>query len=394
MTRIVAPWLNAPGVQRVAALLEQGGHRALFVGGCVRNALLGGVATDIDLATDAPPARVIALMERAGFAVVPTGLAHGTVTVLSDHAPIEVTTFRRDLETDGRHAVVDFSDDVAEDAARRDFTMNALYCDRTGRLVDPLGGIEDLRQRRLRFVGDPEARVREDYLRILRFFRFHAWYADPRRGLDPAGLAACARHAAGLGRISAERIGSEMRKLLSARDPAPAVAAMERAGVLAQVLPGAQAGGAQAGGLSALVALERGHDLAPDPVLRLAVLGGEAPDTRLRLSRSEARRLAALAGAARSDAGLAVLGYRLGASDGLAAALARLSLAGAPAPTTLRARIARGAEAVFPVAAADLMGQIAPGPALGARLRGLEARWIASDFALSRDELLREAADD
>ncbi len=234
-------WLTAPATQAVFAMLDDAGHRALAVGGCVRNALIGAPVSDIDIATDAPPDRVIELGEAAGLRAIPTGILHGTVTVISAGVAHEITTFRRDVDTDGRHATVAFSTDVAEDAARRDFTMNALYAQADGTVVDPLDGLPDLRARHVRFIGDPAARILEDYLRILRFFRFTAWYGDPALGLDAEGLAACAACIDGLDRISAERIGAETCKLLAAPDPAPVVAAMARSGILARILPGADA---------------------------------------------------------------------------------------------------------------------------------------------------------
>ncbi|MCX8507347.1 MAG: CCA tRNA nucleotidyltransferase, partial [Rhodobacteraceae bacterium] len=255
--RIDGDWIKAPGLQQVLACLSGAGHAAYLVGGCVRNALMGLPVTDLDISTDALPLRVSALAKAAGLKVVPTGIEHGTVTVVAQGAPHEVTTFRRDVQTDGRRAVVAFSTRIEEDAARRDFTMNALYADRTGAVVDPLGGIADLRARRLRFVGRPEDRIREDYLRILRFFRFHALYGDVAEGLDPEGLAACAAHSAGIETLSRERVGHEMRKLLAAADPAPAVAAMQASGVLAHSLPGADPRA-----LAPLVHLEGG--LSPD----------------------------------------------------------------------------------------------------------------------------------
>ena len=177
--RIEAPWLKAPGPARVMAALTRAGHRAYFVGGTVRNALMGLEPGDIDIATDALPERVMALARAAGLKPVPTGVAHGTVTVVADGQGIEVTTFRRDVETDGRRAVVAFSELIEHDAERRDFTMNALYATASGEVIDPLGGLPDLEARRVRFVGEPRDRIREDFLRILRFFRFHAWYGDP-----------------------------------------------------------------------------------------------------------------------------------------------------------------------------------------------------------------------
>lgn len=375
---IQADWLDDPAAQAVARTLEAAGHAALFVGGCVRNALLGVPVSDLDLATDARPERVVALAEAGGLKAVPTGIDHGTVTLVHAGTPIEVTTFRADIETHGRHATVRFATDIAEDAARRDFTMNALYATAGGRVVDPLGGLPDLDARRVRFVGDAAQRVAEDYLRILRFFRFHAWYADPVHGMDSDGLAACAMGVAGLDRISAERIGHEMRKLLAAPHPAQALAAMEHSGVLGHVLPGASS-----------VAVARFVHLhpAPDAMARLAALGGEGDAERLRLSRAEARRFAALREAALGPAGAPELAWRMGPDEAEIAIAIRAALSGQPLPDDLPAALQAGAAARFPLKAADLMPDVT-GAALGARLKALEAAWIASGFTLSKEALL------
>ncbi len=380
--RITGDWLTHPGTQGVFAALTGAGFQALLVGGCVRNALMGVGVADLDLATDARPEVVTALAEAAGFRVIPTGIAHGTVTVIAAGIPHQVTTFRRDVETDGRHAVVAFSTEVAGDAARRDFTMNALYADAQGRVIDPLGGLPDLLARHVRFVGDPAARIGEDYLRILRFFRFHALYGDPAMGLDPEGLAACAALNSGIETLSRERIGAEMRKLLDAPDPAPAVASMASAGVLARVLPGADPAA-----LPVLVHLEELHDVPADWLRRLAVLGQQDPTDALRLSRDETAILRAVRDGALGDLGLAALGFRLRhlAED---AALVRAALTGAPLPENWRDDLARGKRHVTaPVLAADLL-PVYQGAALGVRLRALEDRWLRSDLRASRDELL------
>ncbi len=379
--RLNADRIADPALQAVLGTVESGGHRALIVGGAVRNAILGLLPTDIDVATDASPARVAELAARAGLRVVPTGIDHGTVTVISAGKPFEVTTFRRDVSTDGRRAEVAFTGDLAADAARRDFTMNALYADREGNVVDPLGGLTDALARRVRFVGDPAARIREDYLRILRFFRFTACYGDPALGIDPEGLAACAENAGSIGRLSRERIGHEMRRLLGAEDPAPAVSAMEAAGVLSNVLPGASARA-----LAPLVDAETGLCM-PDWIRRLAAMAAEGEADALRLSRDEAKRLDAIKAGAASAAGPAELGYRLGEVAGLGALLVRTATSGGGIAPDAAAELRHGASAEFPISATDLMPALS-GPALGARLRELEDRWIASGFALSREQLL------
>lgn len=378
--RVTGDWIARPATQAVCALLAGAGYRALFVGGCVRNALLGVPVSDMDIATDARPETVSVLAGAAGLRVVPTGIGHGTVTIVAEGIPHEVTTFRRDVETDGRRAVIAYASRIEDDAMRRDFTMNALYAEADGTVIDPLGGLPDLLARRLRFVGEAEARIREDYLRILRFFRFHAVYGDPDQGIDPEGLAACAALAEGIATLSAERIGAEMRKLLAAPDPAPSLAAMAQAGVLMRVLPGGDPRF-----VAPLVHLEAGRP--PRWLRRLAVLGGEDAGERWRLSRAEARDLGLLRAALAAGESPAVLGWRLKADLAADAVLALAALTGAPPPGGWEAEVARGAQAQLPVRPADLMPAL-QGPALGAKLKEIEARWLESDLRLGCEALL------
>ena len=374
--RLSADWLDDPASRAVMDALEGGGHRALYVGGCVRNALLGAPVADLDIATDARPEAVVALAETAGLKAVPTGIDHGTVTLISGGRPYEVTTLRRDVSTDGRRATVAFTGEVAEDAARRDFTMNALYADPSGRVVDPLGGLPDLLARRVRFVGTPADRIREDYLRVLRFFRFHAWYGDPAGGIDPDALDACARHADGLDRLSAERIGAEMKKLLAAPDPAPALAAMAASGVLARVMPGASVSNT-----AQLIHAE--GELPPRWQRRALALGGETGGWRL--SRAEAKGLELRRAALASDLPPRARGRAFGAEAAEDAAL----VVAAPERPDL-APFAEGAGLALPLAAADLMPDLA-GPALGEAMKRAEAAWLRSDLTLGREELRRAA---
>ncbi|MXU64930.1 CCA tRNA nucleotidyltransferase [Oceanomicrobium pacificus] len=381
--RIEGAFLEDRGAQKVCALLEDGGYQALMVGGCVRNALLGQGGTDIDIATDARPETVLALAGAAKMKAVPTGVAHGTVTLVSGGTGYEVTTFRRDVETDGRRATVAYAQDAAEDARRRDFTMNALYADRAGTLFDPLGGLEDLQERRVRFIGQPEDRIAEDYLRILRFFRFHAWFGDPDAGLDPEGLAACAALADGIDSLSRERVGAEMRKLLAAPDPAPAVAAMAATGILARLLPGADPDL-----LAPLVHLEPQVPTAPRWLRRLAALGETEAASRLRLSKAEIRALEAIRAAMADDTAPAGRAYLHGFEAARDAALLTQAALGQVWPDGLTAELERGAKAVFPIKARDLAERFPPGPQLGAELAARKARWIASDFTLRYRDLL------
>jgi len=378
--KISGDWIAAAGTQRLLQVLGDAGYQALFVGGCVRNAVMGISVTDIDIATDALPETVTSLAQKAGFQVIPTGVLHGTVTVLVDGASHEVTTFRQDIMTDGRHAVVGFTASIAQDAARRDLTMNALYADASGNIIDPLGGMPDVLLRRVRFVGDAQARIREDYLRILRFFRFYAIYGDSNAGIDADGLAACAANAEGLGGLSAERIGAEMRKLLVAPDPAPAVSCMAQAGLLARILPGSDATG-----LGPLVHHEAG--IVPRWQRRLAVIGGQDVANRLCLSRAESASLGRIRDAIGFGLSCASLGWRLGATEAEDVVLCRAALLQMPLPQDWRNQIGRGHRAIIPVTAADLMPALS-GPELGEKLRQIEQRWLASDLTLTKAQLL------
>ena len=376
-------WVRNHATQALCAALGMSGHTAYFVGGCVRNALLGVPVSDIDIATDATPKTVSAIAESAGFKVIPTGIDHGTVTVIAAGLHHEVTTFRRDVETDGRRAVVAYTDDIAEDAARRDFTMNALYALPSGEVVDPLGGIGDLRARRVRFVGDAHQRIREDYLRILRFFRFHAVYGDPTDGIDAEGLAACAELADGIATLSGERIGAELRKLLSAPNPAPAVAAMAQSGVLHRALPGSDATA-----LAPLIHLE--DQMPPRWQRRLAVLGGRTEN--MRLSRQEEAEIGRIKEKIGSALTPAALGWTLGEIPAQDVILCRAALLETQLPPDWDGEIRRGAQSPFPVSAADLMPGL-HGPALGQRLKALQSQWLASNLTLGKQALLRGSDD-
>lgn len=380
------PWLTASATRAVIAALEAGGGPgcARFVGGCVRNALIEQPVADVDIATTLTPEDVDRAIRTAGLKAVPTGIAHGTVTAVAERTPFEITTLRRDVSTDGRNATVAFTDDWAEDAARRDFRLNALYADADGRVFDPTGeGVADALAGRIVFVGDPETRIREDFLRILRFFRFHAWYGrgDP----DPAALAACRSLASGMTRLSAERVSSELMKLLSAPDPRVAVRAMADAGVLAKVLPEAeltpQFGAAveQGGdGTTRLMMLLPPNEAVarsattrlrfPNAVRdRLALAARTLPAIRLSMSDREAR--AAL--------------YRHGALAVRDAVRRRWAEAPDQADDARRLlALAEGwVRPSLPVGGRDVarLG-VEPGPETGRLLKAFEEAWIAEDF--------------
>ncbi|MEX0860899.1 MAG: CCA tRNA nucleotidyltransferase, partial [Cucumibacter sp.] len=335
-----AAWLKAPATRAVFKALDGKAGRTRAVGGIVRDTLLGIGRADIDMATEFKPKEVMARAEAAGLTAHPTGIAHGTITLVHQGNPIEVTTLRRDIETDGRRAVVRFGTDWADDAARRDFTMNAVYAFANGKLFDPLGGVEDCLARRVRFIGHPDDRIKEDYLRILRFFRFFAVYGDGRP--DAEGLKACARLKAGLAQLSAERVWGELKKLLGAEDPSRALLWMRTAAVLGEVLPESEKWGIDS--IHSLSAT--GHELGwpPDPLLRLmAIVPPRAERVaslakRLKLAKAESKRLDTWAASelpppGTNDEALMRLLYR-GEPDGIADRL-RLAIArarGAHAP--------------------------------------------------------------
>lgn len=396
-----ADWLRRPETQAVFRALQAAGYEVRAVGGAVRNALLGKPVADVDLATSALPHEVMAAAAQAGLKSIPTGVQHGTVTVVAGDITYEVTTLREDAETFGRHARVAFTADWAADARRRDFTINALYCDRDGTVHDPLGGMADLEAGRVVFIGEAHDRIREDYLRILRFFRFTAEYAG---GLpDPRGLAACAGERAGLKRLSAERVRAEFMRLLAAPAAMPVIETMLHHGFLSGLLGAAP----HLGLLRRLIALEAHLGDTPDAVLRLALLAVAVEDDgarigdRLRLSNAEVGRLRAAAPVARPDIAplsedaAKVLLYRSGREGYNARIRAAWARSGAPVTDAVwfdRLELPlRWAAPRFPVSGGDLLdlGR-SPGPALGAILGALEQTWIAG-FSASRDSLLREA---
>jgi poly(A) polymerase len=377
-----APWLTKPSARAVCDVIAAAGHQIFYVGGCVRNALLGCAASDVDLSTSATPTEVTALAQAAGLRAIPTGIEHGTVTIVADGTPYEVTTFRRDVETDGRRAVVAFSGDIIDDARRRDFTMNAIYADPDGLIVDPLGGMKDLRARRVRFIENADLRIQEDYLRTLRYFRFFAWYGDTAQGLDADALAAISGNLDGIETLSAERIGAEFCKLLAAPDPSQAVAAMAQTGVLGTVLSGADPRF-----FFLMVHGEQAISAVPDWIGRLVALGGDSPSERLRLSKQEQRRYTRIRAAAFEGTSLSQTALEHGSDIAAQAYLIRCAVAESLPEDAVVAQLQHAARQVFPISADDLMPAYA-GPALGARLAELKSAWIASEFSLGKAELL------
>jgi poly(A) polymerase len=387
-----AAWLTTGALPRLLGVLDCDGEEARVVGGAVRNALLGMPIAEVDVATTAIPDEVVKRVASAGFKPVPTGIEHGTVTVVIDKHPFEVTTLRQDVETDGRHAKVAFGRDWKADAERRDFTINALSATRDGAVYDYTAGLDDLIARRVRFIGDPAKRIAEDYLRILRFFRFHAAYGTSDHP-DPVGLAACIAGRAGIDQLSRERVRMEMMKLVVAPHAVPTLIAMTDAGLSLRML----------GGVSYLASFENMAKVevaigqAPDPVRRLGALAVRVAEDaerlwqKLRLTNNEHERLASMAdGWHRFSQGLGeqaarALLYRLGPqhfTDQVLLGWARSQSSANDAEWFALATLpARWTAPIFPLKAADFMKRgVAQGPALGAALAASEEAWIAAGF--------------
>jgi poly(A) polymerase len=392
-------WFNAPAVRAIFAAIGVDGDEIRIVGGAVRNALMGLPASDTDFATTAVPDAVTARAEAAGFKVVPTGIDHGTVTVVVGGHGHEVTTLREDVETDGRHAVVRFGRDWKADAERRDFTVNALSVDAAGIVHDPLRGYGDILERRIRFIGDADRRIAEDRLRILRFFRFHADYGE---GLpDADGLAAATRGRNGIRDLSAERVGQEMRKLAVARRAATTFVDMQDAGILPIVLGGI----GYVGAIRRLEAFEAHHRLTPNIPLRLAAIGCRTDEDavrlfeRLRLSNAESARMtqaiagtAFFAGNTDERAGRRAL-YELDSDEAFRDAVSlAFAWSGEPAEDATWERLialpARWTAPVFPLGGRDVIGGTAArGPLVGTLLRDIEQWWIDNDFGPDEETL-------
>ncbi len=406
-------WFRDEALQRALSLLNADGGEGRIVGGAVRNSLMGLPVADIDIATTLLPEAVVERAAAAGIKAVPTGIAHGTVTLIIDGKPFEITTLRRDVETDGRRARVAFSEDWQADAERRDLTINALYASVDGEVLDLVGGLADLERRNIRFIGDAAARIAEDHLRILRFFRFFAHYGSGRPDAD--GLRACAAARSKIAALSAERVWSEMKKLLAAKDPGRALLWMRQVGILTEVLPETEKWGIDA--IPALVTTEQALRWPSDPLLRLAAI--VPPDAarlaklaeRLRMSKAEAACLQAWANMPAikddmSEAAFDRLLYRHDASGvvarlKLALAIARgkaegdfEEMARAARLSKLLERTTKWKRPAFPLGGADaLAAGIAAGPRVGEVLGKLEQEWLDGNFAMSRAKLLARLKD-
>ncbi|MGB1068983.1 MAG: CCA tRNA nucleotidyltransferase [Henriciella sp.] len=397
-------WLTAAHTSKLMAVFNAvRPDCARFVGGCVRNTIMHHVVDDIDIATQLEPAAVLAALEAADIRAIPTGLDHGTVTAIVDGTSFEITSLRRDVSTDGRRAVVAFTEDWEEDARRRDFRLNAIYMTAEGQIWDPFNGVDDARRRQVVFIGDADQRLREDYLRILRFFRFNAWYGG---GIDPGGLAACQRHRDGLEQIAQERIWKEMQKLLAAPDPLPSVRAMLDSNVLSKIIGACQH---DLVGLQTLLHNERNLGLSPDPVRRLMTLvprqERDALDLSARLklpnkARDRLRQWTAITLPAvnKSDRSLSIPDLsRLLYWHGCVAVLDRvLTDSGNDRCVPDAALVefcSNWQRPSFPVSGDDALAAGLSGAKIGQALKRLEHDWVKSNFQLSRSSLLPKLRD-
>ncbi len=400
--KLDSDWLKTKETKKLFAVLPEGSAR--FVGGCVRNALLGEAVADYDIATTIAPHDVAALLKSAKISVHETGLAHGTLTAVVDGTVYEITTLRRDVSTDGRRATIAFTDDWTEDAKRRDFTINALYADLDGKVYDPTGqGLDDIKVPKIRFVGNARGRIEEDYLRILRFFRFNAWYGQDK-AMDADGLTACRELKAGLKTLSSERIWSELKKLLSAPAPFRTVNVMSVNGILETLLP--EASNAQ--GLQLMCALEQQRHLAADPYLRLMAMSARDELAmarlckRLKMSNKEKARLMNWAsdqtdlrpGLPEKDTKIAI--YTSGQYVAMDRAVIRAAGASDPVQSAAWWALYETARdwqwPEFPVVGKDLMALGIPhGEKLGKALSALKALWIRSGFTVEKPQLLNAA---
>jgi len=398
-------WLVAPSLLQVFDAIEVKGGKVRVVGGAIRNALMGEGVGDIDLCTTLLPEETTQALEAANIKAIPTGLEFGTITAVVDKTAYEITTLREDVETDGRHAVVKFGKDWTKDALRRDLTINALYCDRDGNLFDPLDNMDDLKNREVRFIGEASERIKEDYLRILRFFRFFAWYGSGRP--DASGLKACAKLKGGLDDISAERVWIELKKTLEAKDPSRALLWMRTTGVLNIVLPESEKWGIDL--IPSLLTAEELCKFEIDPMLRLmAVIPPrddvvDALSTRLKLSGVETKRLMLWTKTPKVEQGtnqktLEKFFYEndmQAVLDVLQLDIATLEGRGEASADALKIAVGFLQQAqkwqrpTLPIKGKDLLalGQEA-GPSIGKAIRALEAKWVESGFKLSKEELL------
>ena len=383
--KISANWLRKPSTQSIMEILISDGHEAYFVGGCVRDTLFNLKTTDVDIATSAHPKKVLEIMKKAGLKAIPTGIDHGTVTVVADQHSYEITTFREDIETDGRKSKVKFSKSLKEDAKRRDFSINAIYCEHDGTILDPLGGLDDIAEKRITFIGDPYERIKEDYLRILRFFRFAALYSANKK-FHEIEISALSDLKDGLDIISAERKSDEIFKLFAAPNLIFSISLMEKTNIVPKVFHTYCFNS-----LANLQDIESRHEISPCATRRLAAYTEDNLKLHLRFSNKTAKTHKILRDEAKGSKGAAELSYRYNEKLALDIVLVRASLQGTEFSKEIFNQIKLGSTVEFPIKSSDI-AEYFSGPKLGEILAFLEQKWIESDFTLNRTKLLATIA--
>ena len=377
-------WLRNPSAQKLSKLYKSFGYQVLFVGGCVRNTILKMPVTDIDLATDAQPEEIIKIAKENNIRFVPTGLAHGTITLIIDNKNYQITTFRTDFDHDGRYAKVEFTESLLLDASRRDLTINALYCNHVGEVIDPLNGLDDIKKQKIKFIGNPNERIKEDNLRILRFFRFQAIYGNKNLEIDSIALEACHNHKSKLAALSKERITSELRKILSAPNPLEVIIKMNETGVLNELFQKVSIDS-----LEAYLKTEEKFKININWLGRLLSLQVTQEEESLKLTRCEFKFLKQTKSAIENQIHVLEFSYYNGVENGKIYSILQNFRHNIILSKNLLNQINSLATKKFPITAKDLMPEIR-GKKLGEALRSLEDRWIKSNFTLSKKDLLAE----
>ena len=378
-------WLRNPSAQKLSKLYKNFGYQVLFVGGCVRNTILKMPVTDIDLATDAQPEEIIKIAKENNIRFVPTGLAYGTITLIIDNKNYQITTFRTDFDHDGRYAKVEFTESLLLDASRRDLTINALYCNHVGEVIDPLNGLDDIKKQKIKFIGNPNERIKEDNLRILRFFRFQAIYGNKNLEIDSIALEACHNHKSKLAALSKERITSELRKILSAPNPLEVIIKMNETGVLNELFQKVSIDS-----LAAYLKTEEKFKININWLGRLLSLQVTQEEESLKLTRCEFKFLKQTKSAIENQIHVLEFSYYNGVENGKIYSILQNFRHNIILSKNLLNQINSLATKKFPITAKDLMPEIS-GKKLGEALRSLEDRWIKSNFTLSKKDLLAEA---
>ena len=382
--QINSEWIKNKVTQNILKIFEGADHNAYLVGGCIRNSILNIPVTDIDISTDATPQQTVDLFNRENFKVAPTGFSHGTVTVISEGIPYQITTMRSDQNTDGRHADVVFSDDIKKDAERRDFTINALYADSTGKIINPIGGLEDFNPLAIKFIGDPNNRIQEDYLRILRFFRFHAQFSELVTQFDKVALDAIKKNQDGLKKLSKERIWSELKKILSTSNPARSLYKMSQLGILEIILENKNVHNIKRFNL-----IEKKMGLEPEPIRRLVAITENTEDTFLNLSRKEAKKFSLLKGLLKKKHDPAELVYQFNREIAQSVLAIYTFYKGEKLKLSDIKKIEKACLFPCPITGAQI-SKYMDGEAVGIKIKEAQRAWINSNFKSDEAKILSD----